>query len=241
MKDNLQDLISHIHGLSDIDVIKIIGTDAETNFAAIAQDEAGKVVIEGSFKSADPNFKGTFGLPNLVKLKTILSLDDYSEDANVVTKRDGDIAKSIYFENKNKDFNNEYRLMPGEIANTKVGTFKFLNPSWNVTFDPSVEAINRLKRQAQANSEENLFKIKIENNDIKMYFGDPATHNGAFVFHANANGTFNGTLKFPANLIIQILNMAGDKTMKISEKGIIEITIDSGIAIYHYFVLAQGK
>jgi hypothetical protein len=241
MKDNLQDLISHIHGLSDIDVIKIMGTDTETNFAAVAHDDSGKVLVEGSFKDVDSNFKGTFGLPNLVKLKTILSLDDYNEDASIVTKRDEGNAKSIYFENKDKDFNNEYRLMPAEIVNTKVGTYKFLTPPWNVTFNPTVEAINRLKRQSQANSEENLFKVKVENNDIKMYFGDPATHNGAFIFHANVNGTFNGTLKFPANLIIQILNMAGDKTMKIAEKGIIEITIDSGIAVYRYFILAQGK
>lgn len=241
MKDNLQDLISHIHGLSDIDTIKIMGTDTETNFAAVSQDQTGKVVIEGSFKQPDPNFKGTFGLPNLVKLKTILGLDEYNEDANIVTKRDGDVAKSIYFENKNKDFNNEYRLMPEDIANTKVGNFIFKGTTWNVTFHPAVESINRLKRQAQANSEVDLFKLKIENNDIKIYFGDPATHNGAFVFHPNVTGTLSSLLKFPVNLVIQVLNMAGDKTMQISERGILEITIDSGIATYRYLIPAQGK
>lgn len=241
MKDNLQDLISHIHGLSDIDVIKIMGTDTETNFAAVSQDETGKVVIEGSFKQPEPNFKGTFGLPNLVKLKTILNLDEYGEDANIATKRDNDVAKSIYFENKNKDFNNEYRLMPEEIANTKVGNFIFKGTTWNITFDPAVESINRLKRQAQANSEVDSFKLKIENSDIKIYFGDPATHNGSFVFQSNVTGTLSNILKFPVNLVIQVLNMAGDKTMRISERGILEITIDSGIATYRYLIPAQGK
>jgi hypothetical protein len=241
MKDNLQDLISHIHGLSNIDTIKIMGSDTETNFAAVSQDETGKIVIEGSFKQPDPNFIGIFGLPNLNKLKTILGLDEYNEDANIVTKRDGDIAKSIYFENKNKDFVNEYRLMPEDIANTKVGNFIFKVPAWHVTFDPTVESINRLKRQAQANSEVDNFKIKVENNDIKIYFGDPATHNGAFTFQSNVSGTFNGTLKFPVNLVIQVLNMAGDKTIKIAEKGILEITIDSGIGTYRYLIPAVGK
>ena len=35
--------------------------------------------------------------------------------------------------------------------------------------------------------------------------------------------------------------MAGDKTMRISERGILEITIDSGIATYRYLIPAQIK
>lgn len=241
MKDNLQDLISHINGLSDIDTIKIMGTDEETSFATVSYDENGKIVVEGSFKEVDPNFNGVFGLPNLSKLKTILGLDDYQEDATIVTKRDNDIAKSIYFENKSKDFTNEYRLMPADIVSTKIGNILFKTPTYAVTFNPTIDAINKLKRQAQANSEAGLFKIKVENNDLKIYFGDPATHNGMFTFQSNVNGTFNGTLKFPVNLTLQVLNMAGDKTIKIAEKGIIEIVIDSGIAVYRYYILAQGK
>ena len=87
MKDNLQDLISHIHGLSDIDVIKIMGTDTETSFAAVSQDENGKIIIEGSFKNADPEFIGTFGMPNLNKLKTILGFDEYDENSKISTNR----------------------------------------------------------------------------------------------------------------------------------------------------------
>lgn len=241
MKDNLQDLISHIHGLSDIDVIKIMGTDTETNFAAVSQDQNGRIIIEGTFKEPDSEFIGTFGMPNLNKLKTILGFDEYDEKAKISTKRDNNIAKAIHFENKTGDFVNDYRLMAESIVKEKVSTVIFKGATWNIEFNPTVEGISRLKKQQQANSEEQNFKIKIENGDLKIHFGDPATHSGNFVFYPGVTGTISNTLQFPVNLVIQVLSMAGDKTMRIADKGILEITIDSGIAIYRYLIPAVGK
>lgn len=241
MKDNLQDLISHIHGLSDIDVIKIMGTDTETNFAAVSQDQNGRIIIEGLFKKPDPEFIGTFGMPNLNKLKTILGFDEYDENAKISTKRDSNIAKAIHFENKTGDFVNDYRLMAESIVKEKVSTVIFKGATWNIEFNPTVEGISRLKKQQQANSEEQNFKIKIENGDLKIHFGDPATHSGNFVFYPGVTGSISNTLQFPVSLVIQVLSMAGDKTMRIADKGILEITIDSGIAIYRYLIPAVGK
>ena len=73
MKDNLQDLIEHTHGLGVIDLIKITGTQTETKIAAVAEDKS--VIVEGSFKAPNAEFIGTFGMPNLGKLKTILGFD----------------------------------------------------------------------------------------------------------------------------------------------------------------------
>jgi hypothetical protein len=241
MKDSLQDLISHIHGLSDIDVIKIMGTAQDTSFAAVSQREDGKIVIEGSLSTPDSEFIGTFGMPNLVKLKTILGFEEYDANSNIYTHRDNGIAKSINFENKNKDFTNSYRLMAESIVVEKVKTVIFKGTTWNIEFDPTVDNIMRLKKQAQANAEENLFKVRVENGELRIHFGDPATHSGNFVFHPQVSGTLASTLQFPVNLVIQILSMVGNKTMRISERGILEITIDSGIATYRYLIPAHGK
>jgi hypothetical protein len=181
-------------------------------------------------------------MPNLNKLKTILGFDEYDENAKISTTRDEEgIAKAIHFENKNGDFVNDYRLMAESIVKEKVSTVIFKGAVWNVEFNPTVEGIGRLKKQAQANSEENNFKVKIDNGDLKISFGDPATHSGNFVFYPKVSGTFNGTLQFPVNLVTQVLSMAGDKTMRIAERGILEITIDSGIGTYRYLIPAQGK
>ena len=37
MKDYLQDLITHTNGLGDVDLIKVSGTDTETNINAISE------------------------------------------------------------------------------------------------------------------------------------------------------------------------------------------------------------
>ena len=67
MKDYLQDLIQHTHGLGVIELVKVVGTDKETQITAIAEDKS--VIIMGSFKTPISDFIGTFGMPNLSKLK----------------------------------------------------------------------------------------------------------------------------------------------------------------------------
>ena len=46
----------------------------------------------------------------------------------------------------------------------------------------------RLKMQAQANSEELNFTTKTEGGDLKIFFGDPSTHSGNFVFQPMVTG-----------------------------------------------------
>ena len=45
MRDNLQDLIQYTHGLGIIDLVKVAGTDQETQISAIADDKS--VVVNG--------------------------------------------------------------------------------------------------------------------------------------------------------------------------------------------------
>jgi hypothetical protein len=122
MKDNLQDLIQHTHGLGNVDLIKITGTDQETQVNAVAEDKS--VIVSGSFKNPNPEFIGTFGMPNLGKLKTILGFDDYDENAKInVTRvnKDGvDVPSAIHFETKIGDFVNDYRLMSKSIVDEKI-------------------------------------------------------------------------------------------------------------------------
>jgi hypothetical protein len=40
---------------------------------------------------------------------------------------------------------------------------------------------------------------------------------------------------------MSILNLHGDKTMRIADAGALNITVDSGIAVYEYILPAQSK
>jgi len=243
MKDNLQDLIQHTHGLGVIDLIKVVGTDQETQVAAIAEDKS--VIVTGTFKTPLADFIGTFGMPNLSKLKTILGFDDYDENATInVTRvnKDGvDTPSAIHFETKTGDFVNDYRLMSKTIIEEKVRNVTFKGAAWNVEFEPSVAGIMRLKKQASANSEENNFTTRTDNGDLKIYFGDPSTHSGNFVFHSGVTGTLSRNWMWPVKVFISIMDLPGDKTVRISDQGAAEITVDSGLATYRYLLPAQAK
>jgi hypothetical protein len=243
MKDNLQDLIQHTYGLGVVDLIKVVGTDQETQIAAIAEDKS--VVVSGTFKTPLADFIGTFGMPNLAKLKTILSFDDYDDNAVInvtrVNKDGEDIPTAIHFETQTKDFVNDYRLMSKTIIEEKVRNVTFKGAAWNVEFEPSVAGIMRLKKQASANSEEPNFTTKTDNGDLKIYFGDPSTHSGNFVFHSGVSGTLSRNWMWPVKVFLAIMDLPGDKTVRISDQGAAEITVDSGLATYRYLLPAQAK
>jgi hypothetical protein len=71
MRDYLLDIVQHTHGLGIIDLVKITGTDSETVIDALAEDRS--VIVQARFKNPVPEFVGTFGMPNLAKLNTILT------------------------------------------------------------------------------------------------------------------------------------------------------------------------
>lgn len=243
MKDYLLDLIQHTNGLGVVELVKIDGTDSETKVSALAEDKS--VIVFGTFKTPIADFAGTFGMPNLSKLKTILSFDDYGEDATLnVTRenRDGvDVPAAIHFETAAKDFINDYRLMSKTVAEDKVKAVTFKGANWDVTFEPTVAGIMRLKKQASANSEELNFKTKTENGDLKIYFGDPSTHSGNFVFQPGVSGNLTRPWQWPVKVFLAIMDLPGDKTVRISDAGAAEITVDSGLATWQYLLPAQAK
>lgn len=244
MKDNLKDLIDHTYALEGIELIKVTGTDKETQINAIAEDKS--VIVSGSFKAPIGEFIGVFGMPNLSKLKTIIGFDEYDNDSkiNVTTRKDAngeEVPSAIHFETKNGDFVNDYRLMNKTIAEEKVRSVAFKGATWGVEFQPTVAGIQRLKKQASANSEEQNFTIKTENGDLKIYFGDPSTHSGNFVFQAGIAGSLTKTWMWPVKQFQAIMDLVGDKTVRISDAGAAEVTVDSGVAIYRYLLPAQAK
>ena len=243
MKDNLLDLIEYTYGLGIIDLVKIVGTAQVTEIGAIAEDKS--VVVSGVTKTPVAEFIGTFGMPNLGKLKTILSFDDYDANATIsMTQKQVDgvnVPQAIHFATKNNDFINDYRLMSKALIEEKVRNVTFKGAAWDVEFEPTIAGILRLKKQAQANSEELNFTTKTENGDLKIFFGDPSTHSGNFVFQPSVTGTLSRTWQWPVKVFLSIMDLPGDKTVRISDQGAAEITVDSGYTIYQYLLPAQAK
>lgn len=240
MRDHLLDLVSHTYDLGCIDLVKIVGTDSETTISGLAEDRS--VVVEGQFAGPVPEFIGTFGMPNLSKLKILLNLQEYRENAKLgITKNNAGEPDGINFENATGDFKNNYRFMTSSIINEKLKTVKFKGVNWHIEFEPTVAAIQRLKMQAQANAEETVFQAKTDGGDLKFSFGDHSTHSGNFVFESGVKGQLKRAWSWPVATVISILSLTGDKVMKISDDGAAMITVNSGVATYNFILPAQSK
>lgn len=240
MRDHLLDLVEHTFDLGCIDLVKITGDDKSTVINGLAEDRS--VIVEGKFANPVADFIGTFGMPNLSKLKVLLNLQAYKENAKLtINRKDTGAPDQLNFENDTGDFKNSYRFMASEIINEKLKTVKFKGVNWNIEFEPTTASIMRLKMQAAANAEEVTFQAKTENGDLKFYFGDHSTHAGNFVFQGGVQGQLKRAWSWPIKTVISILDLTGDKTFKISDDGAAQITVDSGLAVYSYILPAQSK
>jgi len=245
MQDYLKDIVQHTNGLGGIDMIKIVGTADTIEISTISEERT--VILEAKFKDPHPDFIGTFGMPNLGKLKTILGIEEYAKDAKITVNKQTDangdtVPSGLHFENAAGDFKNDYRYMNSMVINDKLKSPKFRGVKWNVEFTPTVQNIQRLRYQAAANSEETTFTAKTENGDLKFFFGDPTSHAGNFVFQAGVAGNFTRTqFHWPVGVVLAILALPGDKAFKISEDGASMITVDSGLIEYNYIIPALTK
>ena len=243
MRDHLLDIVKNTYGLGNIDLVKITGSTEETIVEALAEDRS--VIVQAKMNGPVAEFIGTFGMPNLGKLNTILGIPEYKENAKIsLTKQDRNgesVAVGLHFENAAGDFKNDYRFMSQEVVSDKLKSVKMRTVTYNVDFEPAVAAIQRLKFMASANSEELNFTAKTEGTDLKFFFGDHSSHAGNFVFQAGVSGNLTKTWSWPVVAVISILNLSGDKTFRISDEGVAQITVNTGIATYNYLLPAQSK
>ena len=243
MRDHLLDLVEHTYDLGCIDLVKITGDDKTTVIDGLAEDRS--VVVQASFKQPVAEFVGTFGMPNLSKLKVLLGLEPYKQDAKIsINKQErngSEVPVGLNFENNAGDFKNNYRFMTSEIIEEKLKVVKFKGVDWNIEFEPTIAGVQRLKYQALANAEELTFNAISDGSDLKLEFGDHSTHAGSFIFQPDVNGKLSRTWSWPVKQFISILDLTGDKTVHISDQGAAQITVDSGLAVYKYILPAQSK
>ena len=240
MKDILQDVVAKTHALGFLNLVKVTGADT-TTIESMAEDRSVILTADTNEAVAD----GTFGMPNLDKLALHLKNPEYQKDAKidvVKAERNGEtIPTHIHFENAVGDFQNDYRFMNQQIIEEKLKSVKFKGANWDVTFNPSMASIARMKLQSAAHSEEPTFNVMTKSGNLVFSFGDASTHAGEFVFQHGVEGTLAHTWSWPVAQVQAILNLDGELTMSISDQGAMMITVDSGMAKYDYILPAQSK
>jgi len=245
MKDILQDIVKHTHGLGFLDLVKITGDSNQTAIDSMAEDRS--VILQGTLNNAQSEMVGTFGMPQLNKLDIHLKCPEYKEKAkiNVMkgTRNNVEVPTGIHFQNEKGDFKNDYRFMNAEIINEKLKTVKFKGVKWNVEIEPTVANVQRFNFQSIANTEHNSFVVRTENNNLIFSFGDQASHGGEFVFAKGVKGTLNKGWSWPVAQVLQILKLSDSAKviLHFSNEGAMMVTVDSGLGKYQYIIPAQAQ
>jgi len=244
MKDILQDIVAHTNKLGFLNIVKVTGTEDKTLIDSMADDKS--VIMYAETTNPYPQMIGTFGMPQLEKLRYLVDGKEYQEDAKieVVTgDRNGEtIPVGLHFENKDGDFKNDYRFMNQAIIEEKLKTVKFRGVNWHVEVNPTVAAIQRFNFQAGANTEHTTFLAKTDGDKLVFVFGDQSSHGGEFVFATGITGKITKAWTWPVNAVLSILKIAdaNNTTMSFSNDGAMQITLDSGLATYKYIIPAQA-
>ena len=245
MKDILSDIVAHTNKLGFLNIVKVTGTEDKTLIDSMADDRT--VIMYAETANPYPDMIGTFGMPQLEKLRYLLDGKEYQEDAKIeVTTGDRNgvtLPVGLHFENKDGDFKNDYRFMNTEVINEKLKTVKFRGAKWEVEVTPTLNAIQRFQFQAGANTEHTTFLAKTDGDQLKFTFGDVSTHGGEFVFATGVTGKLTKAWTYPVNSVLSILKAAdvNNTVMSFSnDSGAMQITLDSGLATYKYIVPANA-
>jgi len=241
MKDILSDIVSHTQNLGFLNIVKITGTEEKTQIDSMADDRS--VIMYAETNNPYPDMVGVFGMPQMQKLKYLLDCPEYREGAKItVTKNSQSVPVGLHFENQLGDFQNDYRFMNTEVINEKLKTVKFRGVKWDIELEPTVLSVQRFQYQAQANNEYTTFVVKIANNNLSFIFGDAASHAGEFVFGSGVSGKLSKNWVWPVAPVLSILKASDVNNTKvsISNEGAMQITLDSGLAVYKYIIPGQN-
>lgn len=242
LKDSLFDIVKVISVLP-FEVVKVTGTNGEVQLQSKLQDESsGAVIFSGKLKSQQPEFDGVFGLGNISTLVSFTNIEAFRDkEANITLKRlqkgDLSIPEEINFE-KAGFGKVSYRLtgekaIPPQFKNTA-------QIQWDVEISkPAKRKVSDFAQIAGGlSSQETRFSVKTENRQLKFLIGDEsaATHKAQFVFEENVTGTMKANHTWSIAGILNVLKLgnSADMNIKISNQGVLQIEIDTGIGVYSY-------
>jgi hypothetical protein len=236
MRDYLLDIVKHTLPLGAFGHLRVDADGSTTEISATETEK--QLVLKAKTHAPIPEFDGTFGIPNLALLNTLLNIPEYNEEATIklLTKTvDGsEIPFNIDFKNAAGDFQNDFRLMSKPVIESLEPKLS-LNAKFPVEFVPSANSVKRLKYQVSANPDEKNVQFDVSNGEVKATVGDASSHSGNFVFQDGIDEKASYSFASPSLFVLGALNMDGQAKIYMGDLGL-KITVDSGLVSYDYIM-----
>ena len=242
--DSLKDIIRHTHGLGFIDMVKLLGTSADTKIEAMDVDKS--VIMYGQLYQPISELDSTIGLSRLNVLKGYLDYQKFTEgtaSVNVVKQaKDGvDVPIELKFEGSGNKSN--YRFMAEAMVNEQIKVPPFKGAKWNAVVKPTKAALNDLSYFANVlGSFESSFIVSSDKGSLFFSIGT-GTNDRSIVKFADGVPDPLKQWAYPLSQVLSILKLsaAGECTMSFSDMGALKIDIDSGIGKYEYILPARQQ
>jgi hypothetical protein len=123
---------------------------------------------------------------------------------------------------------------------------KFIEPTWDVTIKPSKSNIQQFGWAANGlGAYEQYFIPKIQDGQLKFFIGEDTAANqrGGVVFATDLTQTFDSQHKWKISHIQTVLKLAesADCEMSFSSKGVIQVTVSTGVGVYKFIFPAKVR
>lgn len=238
LRDVLRDLVNTTSGI-DFDCIAISSEDRgegqRVYMEAYTSDKS--LVMRAYTKENISDVVGKFGIGNLGMLQGLLNLNVYkSESTKIeVNVKDG-VVKSLTF--NSDDANTNYLVVAEKYIPTQP---RFTNQDFDVQVTPSASKVNELKSFSGVfKSFSAIVTPYTEDNSLYFYVGEKNknNHTGNLLF-SKTEGELSKGYGYPIDRVLQALNRvssAETKSMGITKTGMLNVTVDTGIAVYSIYV-----
>jgi len=241
--DILKDVNKYMHGIGILPAVRIKQTKDGIMLQSIGPDQVLIVHSKSALKFSDDEL--VFGLGQLGLLQSILDCPEYAENAKITLGRDDNKTLSkIDFANSTGDFTNSYRLMNKQYLDVLMPELQYLGNKWKIELTPNLNSIKRFNLQTNANPDETTFVMKLVKDNLEVSFGNPGNHSGRFVFAENVKGSMRGECIFPISVFQKILNLSAHAQtahVKLTDEGLMCVSLNSGLVEYDYLIPALSK
>ena len=246
IKDILKDVLNHTHSLGIFEQVKLTGTVEATTVETVDADKS--VIFKGVTNEPVPDLvDATVGLSRMGVLQGYLQYPGFDADGStvkVVTQERNEVTVPVEVAFTSTDGNDaNYRFMLADVINQQLKPFNFKGAEFDINIVPTDKNLKDLTYfNSVLGSFEANFSPKTNGTDLYFHIGDGVSDRTKIHVSSTIEGSITSDLRWPLDIVLRILKLSdsGNVVMSISDEGLLQIIVDSGLGKYTYLLPSKS-
>ena len=259
LKSAIQDIVHHTASLGVFDSVRIRTAD-DGSILVDASDTGMSVIVMGRMKNSIPEFEGHyFGFGKLTHFASLLKLDNYAgEGGSIKIKtakrkvkkyggKETEVPESFVFADGhgNRDV---VTLLDADLVDHVIGR-EPKDPKeqeWEVSITPDSTKVEQMMQAAAIYSslEVKEFGVRTDGSDLVFELNSDKTGaTGRRVFASDVEGKLETPRFWDTSSFLKVIKLAANRdgcTINFkADTPAMMIRIDSGVAVYDYFLIGK--